>query len=386
MIRRVLHVAATILIAVAVACSRSSAPSSPAIRPAPSASSPAYVEVTGLSRTVLDALAVPRSAEQWNALLRVGVSEDGPPMLGEYAVRDGTLRFTPAFPFDPGRTYQVRFDGSQLPKESVAGVLQTEIRREAPAAGPTTVVTNVYPSGDEVPENLLRMYIEFSAPMTRQASVSNLRLLDEQGREVPTPFLPLDYQFWSPDARRFTVFFDPGRVKDGILPNEQMGRPLVAGHAYTLVVTTNWRDGTDRPLMREYRRRLQVVPAWTDALTPSAWRVSSPASETRDPLVVTFPQPLDHGLLARAIGVRSGQTEVAGQIAVEGGETRWLFTPDQPWRAGSYDLLALSVLEDPAGNRIGRAFEIENLGSAESGPDAKTVRRPFIVRPRNATD
>ena len=36
---------------------------------------------------------------------------------------------------------------------------------------------------------------------------------------------------------------------------------------------------------------------------PARWRVMPPAARTRDPLVVTFPEPLDHGLLARALGV-----------------------------------------------------------------------------------
>jgi hypothetical protein len=36
-------------------------------------------------------------------------------------------------------------------------------------------------------------------------------------------------------------------------------------------------------------------------------------------------------------------------------------------------------LEDPAGNRIGRAFEIENFGPLDSSPAAQTVRVAFSV-------
>jgi hypothetical protein len=65
---------------------------------------------------------------------------------------------------------------------------------------------------------------------------------------------------------------------------------------------------------------------------------------------------LDHGLLIRALGVTRDGKEVDGTIAVDQAETRSTFTPTAPWRAGLYQLLALDILEDLAGNQIGRAF------------------------------
>ena len=43
--------------------------------------------------------------------------------------------------------------------------------------------------------------------------------------------------------------------------------------------------------------------------------------------------------------------------------------PAEPWRAGSYKLLALDILEDVAGNQIGRAFEVDNFESVDKGPN-----------------
>jgi hypothetical protein len=57
-----------------------------------------------------------------------------------------------------------------------------------------------------------------------KGGIGFVRLLDEAGDEVRDPFLPLDAEFWNRDRTRFTVFFDPGRQKRGILPNEEMGR------------------------------------------------------------------------------------------------------------------------------------------------------------------
>ena len=123
-----------------------------------------------------------------------------------------------------------------------------------------------------------------------------------QGKEIPGAFLPLDYEFWSPDHTRFTVFFDPGRVKDGILPNQQMGRPLEAGRSVTLVISREWRDEHGLPLKEEFRRCFASARP-TKPLDTASWRIQPPAAGGRDGVVVTFPEPLDHGLLMRALGV-----------------------------------------------------------------------------------
>ena len=97
--------------------------------------------------------------------------------------------------------------------------------------------------------------------MGRKSGVEYLHLLDHEGREIRGAVLPLDYEFWSPDHRRFTVFFDPGRVKQGILPNQQMGRPLEAGQTVTLVVDAAWRDANGLPLKEGFRRQFSVRAA-----------------------------------------------------------------------------------------------------------------------------
>jgi hypothetical protein len=303
-------------------------------------------------------------------------------MLGSHAVVRGTLRFTPAFPLDPGRQYEVRFDPSRVPGSAArsATPLVAMVGRPAAATEPSTVVTQVYPSGDEVPENLLRMYVEFSAPMGRRSGIEHLKLLNGSGVEIPGAVLPLDYEFWSPDHRRFTVFFDPGRVKDGILPNREMGRPLTESGQMTLVVSREWRDEHGLALKDDYRRTYRVTHADTRPIDTAAWKIQAPASRGRDALVVTFPEPLDRGLLMRALGVRQRDAAIDGEIVVSEHETRWAFTPKEPWRAGAYELLALDILEDLAGNQIGRAFEVDNFETVDKSPDPQSIRLPFIVR------
>ena len=276
----------------------------PRIRLSAAPSGALAVAVEGLPAEVLARLEHdPPTREAWQALLRVQVARadgaaDGlPPVLGDYAVRDGALRFTPRFPFDPGLRYEVVFDPSSLasaPQRSPASPLRpvrTTIELPAPDRAPSTRVAAVYPSALEVPENHLRLYIVFSAPMGLGAGNPHIRLVDEDGGPLADPFLPLDVDLWNEDRTRFTVLYDPGRVKRGILPNEEMGRPLAVGGTYVLEIDAGWLDAEGQPLVAPFRREFRVGPAQERALDPADWRLEVPAAGTRDPLAVVFPAP-----------------------------------------------------------------------------------------------
>jgi hypothetical protein len=372
------------LLACAAACNRptTSSDTSPAIRLTTPAAGSSFVEVVGVPADTLASLERARLPQgRWPSVLRIAVDAQSPPVIGKYAIDGGRVIFTPLYPFDPGRQYEVRFDPSiAIDDEGARGQpLVATVGLPKRDLAPSTIVRAIYPSGDVLPENQLRMYIEFSAPMGLRSGIEYLQLLDERGVEVPGPFLPLDYEFWNRDHTRFTVFFDPGRVKKGILPNRQVGRALQAGHEYRLVVRADWHDANGLPLKDTFTRSFRVGPADTQPLNPAGWRIAAPRAGGRSPLVVTFPEPMDHGLLLRALGARSNGQVLDGEIAIELNETQWTFTPRDPWRAGPYELLALSILEDRAGNQIGRAFEVDNFDTVDKGPDPKTVTLPFRV-------
>ena len=382
----VLRVAAlATLVACSAACSRSAArESTPGIHLTTPATGPAYIEYAGLSGKEFNALATGNfSPQQWAEILHVSVDgAEGIPIVGRYQVVDKTLRFTPAFPFDAGRTYNVWFDPARIPGASAIQLvprIAASVSLPRPSMAPSTAVTHVYPSGDTIPENQLRMYIEFSAPMGRRSGIEYVALLDERGDGVEGPFLPLDYEFWNGDRTRFTVFFDPGRVKHDILPNRQMGRALEVGKTYTLLVRSEWPDANGLPLKESFRRTFRVGPPDTRPLDTAQWRIEPPKAGAQTPLVVTFPEPVDHGLLFRALGVRRSGAIVDGDVTVGANETQWSFTPHKPWETGEYNLLALSILEDRAGNQIGRAFEVDNFEAVDKGPDPRTVTLPFHV-------
>jgi hypothetical protein len=351
------------------------------------------VDVTGLPAGSLRALSrTSLTSEHWQALLRVTVKSSTatgsaaaapPAVAGTYGVADGVLRFTPLFPLDEGRQYDVVFNPSRLPGEAVEPwrkeLLTATVGKPAVDRSPSTVVTHIYPSGETMPANQLRMYLHFSAPMDWRSGYDYVELLDDRGRKVVDAFLPLDADFWNDDRTRYTVFFDPGRVKRGILPNRQMGRALEAGRRYTLVVKREWRDGHGLPLKEEFRHEFRATRAIERPLSTDAWNVMAPRAGSHEPLSVTFPDPLDHGLLQRALGVARRGAPLDGQATIETGERRWLFTPREPWTAGEYQIVALAFLEDLAGNRIGRAFEVDDFERTDITSEPERSIVPFRI-------
>lgn len=359
--RRTWLAAALVLAAALTACGRTPAPEiSLAGSPDPTS-----VEVRGLPARDVETLALAKwSPDLWHAVLRVDVSgADGQAIAGTYAAKDGVVRFTPMYGFDKGRTYVARFDARKIPAVDVGEPWrQQPVERTFTVAGTqatrSTEVRQVYPSGATLPENMLRFYIEFSAPMGRGSALEHIRIEDETGKVVVDPFLPVEAEFWNPERTRFTLFFDPGRVKRGIKPNRDMGRALIAGKRYALVIDEQWIDGNGQALKQTYRHEFMAGPAAERALNMEAWALSDPNAGTREPLTITFPAPLDYGLLQRALAIHLGNTAVPGEATIDENETRWSFTPRDPWVSDNYNIVALTSLEDPAGNRIGRAFEV----------------------------
>jgi hypothetical protein len=341
--------------------------------------------VTGLSTGELDALADAQfQGAEWVRVLSVrvaGSKPDTPVMLGRYRVNGDALEFTPMFPLDPGRKYDVVFDASRMPKRRVVPLVVATVGLPAIERTPSTTVVRMLPTADVLPENLLRVYLEFSAPMSRESGRNFITLLDENGQEVKDAFLAIDVEFWSLDYKRYTLLFDPGRVKRGILPNELYGRALTPGKRFTIQVDPKWRDGNGQPLAAPFKRTFLVGPADMAPMQLADWKLQMPKPLTRAPLVVSFSKPLDHGLLQRSVGVdRRGGNSVAGDIAIGPSERTWTFTPRDPWRPGPYVLVVMANLEDPAGNRIGQPFDVDSFDRIDKSPEPDRYAVPFEVR------
>jgi hypothetical protein len=342
------------------------------------------IEVTGLDARELFELAKsdPDHAD-WVKLFSLRVAKDAPPVAGSYAILDAVIHFEPSFPFLPGVTYNAEFHPNRLPtrrKLPPQPPVTATFKLEKPDS-PPTLVEQIYPTAETLPENQLKFYIHFSAPMSRGEAYDHIKLLDANGKEIPSVFLELGEELWDPSGKRFTLLFDPGRIKHGLKPREDLGPTMEAGKTYTLVIDKGWTDGNGNPLKEGARKTIKAGPALNKPVDPKTWKLDAPKADTTDSLSVTLPVSHDHALLLREVWVTdaSGQ-RLPGKVSVTEHETRWQFTPETLWKAGEYKLVAKKTLEDLAGNRIGRLFEVDVFEKIDKEIKSETAEVPFVVK------
>jgi len=310
----------------------------------------------------------------WAEAFALYASDDpgAPPMLGRHAHAGDTIVFTPRFA--PASGVRVR---ALFRPQAGAPVTVWFGGVPAPPRAPTTRVVSVTPSAAVWPENVLRLYVTFSAPMRIGVAWEHLRVLDATGRAMGGMFVEIDQELWDPGGQRLTVLFDPARIKRGLVDHINEGPPLKAGETCTLEIDALWRDAAGGLLAAPHRQSFAVGPPLRAGLDPAEWRLTPPASG-RDPVVVDFPHPLDAALALRAFKVTRHSEDVECLAELEEGETRLRLTPAARWRPGAHLLEADPVLEDVAGNRIGRAFDIERKHGGDRA-EARAARVSFRV-------
>jgi len=329
---------------------------------------PTIVEVTSLAEVTLRELQGARwQAEHWQRVFAVYAGrsdsplQDMPPMLGKYSITNGCIRFEPSFPVEAGVVYRAVFHPSRLPAITNGGTeIVSTFRLPASTRVSTTVVTRIYPSAKVLPENLLKFYLYFSAPMRRGHIYEHIRLLDHAGKPVELPFLEIDEELWDPEMTRLTLFIDPGRIKRGVQPLEEIGPVLEEGKSYTLEIDRSWQDAEGLPLKENYRKVFKAGPPQRQPIVTDAWKVTAPVVSSVGPLEILFPEPLDYALAKRLVKVvnREGQA-IAGETSLGEYERRWRFVPAKAWTAGRYSIVVQTTIEDLAGNNIGKPFEVD---------------------------
>lgn len=311
--------------------------------------------------------------------LSLGVGEDPPAdqpgMLGRYRREGATLVFTPRLRLQPGTTYRARL--------AIAGGEPLEQRFAIPQAdAPPTRVAAVYPSAAVLPENQLKFYLHFSAPMRQGVAFRHLRLLDGQGKPDELPFVDVGRELWDRSGTRLTLLLDPGRIKHGLKPREEQGPILHEGDEHTLVIDPAWPDALGRPLASVHEKRFRVAAPDAEMPAVARWKLTPPQAGERGQLVVDFDEPFDHALLLDMLAVRGPDGAlVEGMPQVTNQERRWSFTPTAPWAAGDYRLEATATLEDLAGNSLAKPFEVdlfEKIDGAKARPEIFEL--PFEVR------
>lgn len=245
----------------------------------------------------------------------------------------------------------------------------------AAACTGATQVDEIYPSGDAVPENLLRMYLYFTAPMGDGDIVPLITLRNADGSLVEDAFLSNRFDLWSPDRTRLTLLFDPGRVKTGLEAHDRLGRALVAGESYVLTVGDAAIDAEGCSLAATFSHSFVAGPSDVEVPDPYDWNLNQPMAGTTEPLRVSLGSPHDHLSMAFRIQVRHGGKILPGGVSLEGDESVWVFTPRDPWSAARYELSVKKELEDLAGNRPGELFD-QPIGMEIGEPELSLWFRP----------
>jgi hypothetical protein len=365
------------------------------------------VEVEGITRDSLAALQQGESPA-WSHLLAVYAEQPivpgaplpaMPPMAGTWKVTGTRLRFEPRFPFARGVAYRAEFWPSRLPgpwgAPSQLLMPLTTGQQQGPVisffelpldkTAPQTSVLQIYPSGDILPENQLKFYVHFSGPMSRGGIYQHVEMRGEDGQRIDVPFLELDEELWDPTMSRLTLLIDPGRIKRGVKPLEDIGPVFEQGKRYTLAIKSSWRDATGRPLRAGYEKTFRAGPPDRTPPDPARWTFQYlPPAGTQAPVIVQFDEPIDRALALRLIGVRRGADNQArridGEVVIDEQERRWMLQPVGPWVAGTHYLVVATTIEDLAGNNIGKTFDVELTSGAQRQLAAPSVAVPFEVR------
>jgi hypothetical protein len=271
----------------------------------------------------------------------------GQSMAGEFVVDGADMCFVPRHPFVDGVVYALTVDG----------VVAATILRPAAAVATTVAVTAIYPSCAGVPLNLLRLYAHFSAPVREGLAQGAVELCREDtGETIEGAFLHMEPELWDRDHRRLTVLLDPGRIKRGLVPNQEAGYPLVEGVPVILRVGSS------------AARRYAVGPPVRARVDPALWRWEVPAAGSVDPLILGFDRPLDHALLRRCLWITDAAgLRLQGTVSIGDGEQSWRFEPVALWDAEPKVLVVDATLEDVAGNSVARVFD-RDLDREEDAP------------------
>jgi len=278
------------------------------------------------------------------------------PLFGSVTKESASVRFSAALPLVPGETYRVEF-------QKADGIWNTQRLQFAqpPSAAPAVTIS---PSPTVLPANALKLYLHFSQPMEQGVFLDRITLQRQDGSVVHGAFR--ETELWSPDGKRLTLWLHPGRQKTGVNLNLDEGPVLQEHRQHTLRIAASWRSTTGVALGKETVFTLAAGAVDHTCPDPLRWQITAPKAGTRDPLVVTFDEPLDPAMLASALEVQRGEAELAGLVTVAADARTCSFTPKVDWTPGACVLKIAPLLEDLAGNNLLGPFEVDRDAPAKA--------------------
>ncbi len=218
-------------------------------------------------------------------------------------------------------------------------------------------VTAIYPTSDSIPVNILRFYIQFSAPIQEMDILKHIQLTNEEGENSTGVFFENQYELWNKDRTKITLIIDPGRVKLGLYANNKMGRAFDIGKKYTLTIDSLLLDFNDKKLKKSFTKTFIAVKE--DNLAPDikTWNLLLPKSKTKETITINLNDKIDHISAQTYIKIVHNKKEIHGEISLKNKEQKWVFKPNMNWRKGNYTIIIHPHLEDIVANSMNQIFD-----------------------------
>lgn len=328
------------------------------------------------------------SQAEWQKLFWVKTlptREDKPAVLGTYSFDQNRIRFSPRFAFVDDLSYLAHFDLdyfyqiTEIENPFPAHILLNFSMSEFTDLVHPEVLA-VHPASTEIPENQLKLYIQFSAPMSKGKIFQYIHWLDESGQEIK-PFLEIQSELWDETQTRLTLWFDPGRIKRGLRPHKEMGIPLETGKNYTLKIDKEWSSHQGIHLQKGFQKKFNVIAADRNQPDPRYWKLVIPQSKSKDAFLIHFSESLDYALSTKLIRILDANgLALEGKVFVNDLATIWQFTPEHIWEKGEYILRVHTRLEDLAGNSLRRLFDLADRQNSENQLNIESVDMKIQIK------
>ena len=282
------------------------------------------------------------------------------PVQGRYKVKDGYLVFSPYFPFEKGMTYVVR---TKNPDDNYT-YQSFQVGKKEPVD--KAEVMSIYPSANELPENLLRFYFYFNTPMKKGQALKHIKLVDAKGNIDNHAFMEFKQELWSADGKRLTILFDPGRIKRGVSTNMELGPALLEGNKYQLTISGAWQDVHGQALSVQTTKEFVVAKAYRQHIKVNELEIHKPEANSDGTLSIHFDRIIDHALVQSMIRIEDENKKlIAGQWETSKEEKIIQFIPEKPWKKGTYQIIMDSSFEDVAGNNLNNLLD-QKTGEQDS--------------------
>ncbi|MEQ9466079.1 MAG: hypothetical protein RLN88_01635 [Ekhidna sp.] len=314
--------------------------------------------------------------EQWSSFFFVQTTPGAPPVLGEYGIVNNHLSFSPKFLPDPKVQYFVTFSYPKL-GELISQNIEdqneyTDVASFEPPETTQPEVTSFIPTLNEVPANLLRFYVYFSAPMSLQNPYDFITIEDKSGKALVDPFVVIPEGLWNINHTRLTLLLHPGRIKQGVGPNMTMGDVLMAGNNYTLKISKDWKGASGEPLKATFTQTINATNPLERAMNINSWALRAERKNIGI-LHVVSDHPLDQPLAKRMLFIRGKDGQILpSRVEFDNPEKFRIL-----WKLDDSDELELVIdprLEDVCGNTPHYAFD---LAGTERTPSKEELKLKF---------